>query len=421
MRQAMLRLSFPRRKSGEVEKLRAKAKQLKEWFESAMVMVDNVPTGVAWSDPQNGFIVTYVNSYGKAMLAPFTEDGGASLTGQPVDRLFPPLAARRAELADPARLPIQETIRYGTLVLDLRVLAIRNADGAYIGAMVAWTDVTRRAGLADAFEQDVKSVVGAVAAAVAMLRGTAERMSAVAGQVAQRSGTMARVAADATGHVQSVAAAIKELSASSGEIGRQVAQSSQVATRAVDEVRRTDGTVQSLSQAAQKIGEVVTLIHNIAGQTNLLALNATIEAARAGEAGKGFAVVASEVKNLAGQTAKATEEISSQVAAIQGATGEAVAAIRGIGGTIEQVNGIGGTIAAAVDEQAAATRGIASNVQHAAAGTQEVMTNVDGVAAASTDTGAAITEVLGSADELSRQSDRLREEVESFLAAIHAA
>jgi methyl-accepting chemotaxis protein len=417
----MLRLSFPRRKSGEAEKLRAKVKQLKEWFESAMVMVDNVPTGVAWSDPQNGFTVTYVNAYGKAMLAPFTEDGGESLTGHPVEHLFAPLAARRAEIADPARLPIQETIRYGSLVLDVRVLAIRNAEGAYIGAMVAWSDVTRRAGLAAAFEQDVKSVVGAVAEAVAMLRHTAERMSAAAGQVAQRSGTMARMAADATLHVQSVAAATEELGASSGEIGRQVAQSSAAAMRAVDEVRRTDGTVQSLSEAAQKIGEVVTLIHSIAGQTNLLALNATIEAARAGEAGKGFAVVASEVKSLANQTAKATEEIASQVAAIQSATGEAVAAIRGIGGTIEEVNGIGGAIAESVGQQAAATREIAGNVQHAAAGTQEVSVNVDGVAAAAAEAGAAIAEVLGSADELSRQSDLLRQEVESFLAAIHAA
>jgi methyl-accepting chemotaxis protein len=417
----MLRFAFPRRKSGEVEKLRAKAKQLKEWFESAMVMVDNVPTGVAWSDPQNGFTVTYVNAYGKSMLAPFTEDGGASLTGQPIERLFPPLAARRAELADPARLPIQETIRYGALVLDLRVLAIRNAEGVYIGAMVAWTDVTRRAGLADAFEQDVKSVVGAVAGTVTTLRRTAERMSTAAGQAAQRSGAMAQMAADATAQVEAVAAATEELGASSGEIGRQVAESSGVAMRAVDEARRTDGTVQSLADAAQKIGEVVTLIHSIAGQTNLLALNATIEAARAGEAGKGFAVVASEVKNLASQTAKATEEISSQVAAIQGATGEAVAAIRGIGGTIEQVNGIGGAIAAAVKEQAAATREIASSVQSAAAGTQDVAANADWVAAASAEAGAAIVEVLGSADELTLQSERLRQEVESFLAAIQAA
>jgi len=417
----MLPLSFSRKRKTEVEKLRAKAKQFKEWFESAMVMVDNVPIGVAWSDPKKNFEVTYINTCGRAMLAPFVPGGGDALTGKPVHTLFTPLEQRIAELSDPARLPLHETIQLGSVVLDIKVLAICNGEGAYIGAMAVWSDVTRRAQLAEMFEDSVKGVVAAVAAAAEGMRSTAGHMSSASGQVTQRSTTVATAAAQATTHVQSAAAAASQLSASSNEIGRKMAESSQIATRAVDEARRTNGTVQSLAEAAQKIGEVVTLIQNIAGQTNLLALNATIEAARAGAAGKGFAVVASEVKALANQTAKATEEIATQIAAIQAATGEAVSAIRGIGITIERVNEIGGAIASAVEEQTVATREIATSIESAAAGTHAVSSNISGVTSAAHETGAAVTEVLGSAETLSQQSDRLHREVESFLATIHAA
>jgi len=179
--------------------------------------------------------------------------------------------------------------------------------------------------------------------------------------------------------------------------------------------------VQGLSAAAQKIGDVVKLISDIASQTNLLALNATIEAARAGEAGKGFAVVASEVKGLANQTAKATEEISAQVAAMQGATSEAVTAIQGIGGTIGTINEIATTIAAAVEEQGAATQEIARNVQGAAEGTHQVSANIVGVNQAAAETGAAADQVLTSAEELGRQAETLRADIDSFLAEIRAA
>jgi murein DD-endopeptidase MepM/ murein hydrolase activator NlpD len=178
--------------------------------------------------------------------------------------------------------------------------------------------------------------------------------------------------------VQTVAAAAEELNASIAEIGRQVQSASTMAGGAVQQAEKTNQQVQGLAEAAQKIGDVVKLISDIAAQTNLLALNATIEAARAGDAGKGFAVVASEVKNLATQTAKATEEISQQIASIQAATGEAVGAIQGIGKTIVEINQVASSIAAAVEEQNASTREIARNVQETSAGTQEVSSNIDG-------------------------------------------
>jgi len=221
--------------------------------------------------------------------------------------------------------------------------------------------------------------------------------------------------------VQTVAAATEELSSSVNEISRQVSESSRIANVAVDEANKTNITVAGLSDAAQKIGEVVGLINNIASQTNLLALNATIEAARAGEAGKGFAVVASEVKNLANQTAKATEDIQGQVGQMQSVTGTAVDAIKGITGTIQRMSEITTTIASAVEEQGAATREIARNVQQASTGTREVSSNIGGVTQAAGETGHMAGSVLGATKELSRQTDRLRQEVDAFVRRVRTS
>nr|WP_283814339.1 methyl-accepting chemotaxis protein [Bradyrhizobium japonicum] len=225
----------------------------------------------------------------------------------------------------------------------------------------------------------------------------------------------------ASENVQTVAAAAEELSSSMTEISRRLAHATEVVGKAASDGQRSNARVQSLADAAQKIGDVVSFINGIAGQTNLLALNATIEAARAGEAGRGFAVVASEVKALATQTAKATEEIGAQVTAVQGETSGAVDGIQSICGTIQQVDEISAAIAAAVGQQGTATQEIAQNVQQAAARTGEVSQNIAGVTDGIAATGTAAEEVLGSAVELARQSQRLREEVDRFLAQIRAA
>ena len=275
--------------------------------------------------------------------------------------------------------------------------------------------------LTQEFDRLVLQALGRVSAAATQLQATAQTMSATAEQTTRQADAVASASHEATGNVETVAAATEELTASISEIGRQVAESTRIAGQAVTTAEKTDGTVRGLVDAAQRIGEVVQLITDIASQTNLLALNATIEAARAGEAGKGFAVVASEVKNLASQTAKATEEIGSQIAGIQEISRQAAGAIAEIGRVIAEINHISTTIAAAVEEQGAATKEISRNVQQAARGTQQVSGNIAGVSEAAASTGDASREVLTAADGLNHEATDLRGFVSRFLADMRAA
>jgi methyl-accepting chemotaxis protein len=270
------------------------------------------------------------------------------------------------------------------------------------------------------FDKVIGEVVGSVASASNELQSTAQSMSATAEETSRQSNAVAGASEEMTQNVQTVASATEELSASIREIGNQVTESTRIVGGAVTQANETNAKVKALSEAAQKIGDVVTLINEIASQTNLLALNATIEAARAGDAGKGFAVVASEVKNLASQTAKATEEIAGQVKAIQESTDSSAQAIQGITETINRVSEISTMIASAVEQQGAATQEISKNVQQAAAGTTEVSSNISGVTQASQQTSTGATQVLSAASELAKNGDRLKREVDGFLHSVRA-
>jgi len=274
---------------------------------------------------------------------------------------------------------------------------------------------------ADGFETAIGRIVENVSSASRSLQDAAHSLSRTAESTQQLAVVVTGASEEASVNVQSVSASTEELASSVAEIARQVQESSRIAAEAVQQAGRTDTRIAELSQLAHRVGDVVKFITAIADQTNLLALNATIEAARAGEAGRGFAVVAQEVKALAGQTAKATEEISGQIAAIQTATHDSVGAVKEIGTTISRISGVAAAIAAAIEQQGAATQEIARNVQQASQGTSRVAENISDVNRGAGETGAASNEVLSSAELLANESAQLKREVATFLETVRAA
>jgi methyl-accepting chemotaxis protein len=283
------------------------------------------------------------------------------------------------------------------------------------------TGLTTRQESLDRVGATFYGIIATVSSAATELEATAGALTHTAELTQRLSTSVAAASEEASSNVQSVASATEELGSSVNEISRQVQESSRIAGEAVRQAEATDARIAQLSQAASRIGDVVKLITAIAEQTNLLALNATIEAARAGEAGRGFAVVASEVKALASQTAKATEDISTQISSMQSATRESVAAIKEIGTTISRISEIAATVAAAVEEQGGATQEIAKNVQRAARGTAEVASNIVEVNRGAAETGSASGEVLAAAGSLAGESTRLKDEIENFLNTFRAA
>jgi methyl-accepting chemotaxis protein len=275
--------------------------------------------------------------------------------------------------------------------------------------------------LADDFDQKVGSIIQTVSSASAELNSTAEAMVNVSDQASGRAATVAAASEQASANVQTVASAAEEMATSIGEISGQMVQASEASQKAVNSAQNTSQQIEVLSNKAEKIGDVVKIISDIAEQTNLLALNATIESARAGEAGKGFAVVASEVKELAGQTGKATEEINRQIEEVQMATKDAVASMSEITSGIAHLNDVATAIAAAMEEQGATSQEISRSVQEAAVGTNDVNQNIAGVSEAAQEAGAAASQVTSASHELSTQSERLKTEVSDFIQQVRAS
>jgi methyl-accepting chemotaxis protein len=394
----------------------AKAAQMKEWFESAMVMVDHVTRGIAWGDPSKGFTITYINASGRTMLTPALV-AGETLDNRTLLTLFPELAGHRRAL-EAGTAPVHLMVGFGGLRLRLDVVPIRNREGKHTGSMASWDDATREQQMTRAFETNVRGATARVAGMVSDLQATATRMNRSA-ETAGRQVEAASSASQLTNqNLQTLSVAAEQLASSVQEISRQTMQSVQVAREATTMTQQTDLIVRDLVDGAQKIGDIVGLITSIAAQTNLLALNATIEAARAGDAGKGFAVVAGEVKSLATQTSLATQQISSQIANIQATTRGAVDALARIATNIGQVSEIATVIASAVEEQGAATAQIARNAGEVSANTESVGSNISGLAGNAEEVRAAASHVLGASGSLGEETARMMSEVDGFLVAM---
>jgi methyl-accepting chemotaxis protein len=326
-------------------------------------------------------------------------DTGYAARHDEIGALAGALETFKQQAADKVRIEAQERER------NAGAMARQQAIESYVGE----------------FESMVRQTLSQLGDASGQMRTTSAGLSTISRQTNERVQVAGKASGEASMSVETVAAASEELSASINDISQQAAHAAGIASRAVGQARDTDGTVQGLAQSAGRIGEVVGLINTIAAQTNLLALNATIEAARAGEAGRGFAVVASEVKSLASQTAKATEEISEQIADIQKVAGEAIDAIKNIGGIIGEVNEVATAIAAAVQQQGAATQEITRSTQFAAQGTKNVSDNITGVKADADAAAAAAEDVKQASQTLETQSQQLGNQVTQFLGKIRAA
>ncbi|MCE1237568.1 MAG: methyl-accepting chemotaxis protein [Hyphomicrobiales bacterium] len=387
-----------------------------------VAMLDQMPVNVLLADPTNGDIV-YANRTSIETLKTIRHELPAGLdpeklVGRSMDIFHKNPAHQRRIVADPKNLPWLAKIRVGRERLDLRANAIYASDGSYLGCMVTWSVVTALADAIDHFETKVGAAIETVAGAVAGLNGHAEGMTRIAEGTSEEAARSADAAGAAGANVESVAAAVHELDSSIAEISRQASISADVARGGVVHAGVARDKVQRLTEASEKIGHVVGLIQDIAAQTNLLALNATIEAARAGDAGRGFAVVASEVKNLAGQTTKATEEITGQIQTIQQATREAVDSMAEISGTIDRMNEVASGISAAVEEQSATTAEIARSVADAASGTRMVAETMGQLERTAQETGVSARAMSEGVRSTASESETMRTEVQRFLGII---
>jgi len=382
-------------------------------------VAENLPVNILTLDPQSG-IITYANRTSIVTLKRIREHlpqglDPEKIVGTSFDIFHKRPEHQRAIVADPKNLPWRAKIKLGPERMDLNIPPVFDVQGRYVAAALTWSVITELSNSIDAFDAIMEEAMQGVRRANGSMRDAADSVIGSTREATETATSASSGAEQTSANVQAVAAAAEELDSSISEISRQVDQSRGITKNAVQEARETSQSVQALADASQKIGQIVSLIQNIAGQTNLLALNATIEAARAGEAGKGFAVVAQEVKNLASQTAKATEEISEQIAAIQESTQSTVAAIGRISTTIDTIDETSVAISAAVEEQAATTSEISRSVTEAATGSASVSQAMGDVAQAARRSAESGKSMTTSASTVDAECERVARAVADFI------
>lgn len=379
-------------------------------------MVEFVPINIMYAD--RDFNIQYINpASAKTLkkienLLPVKVE---EIVGKSIDIFHKNPSHQRKVLSSPENFPHHARFKLGPESMSLQANALKNIKGEWVGTMVNWELITDRVRLAEDFERDVGTIVETVGSAAAELEASSVTMSSGAEETSKQVQAVAAASEEAERNVQSVASAAEEMNASIAEISKRVQEAANITKTAVDEATNANKIMGNLATSSEEIGQVVKTINSIAQQTNLLALNATIEAARAGEAGKGFAVVANEVKELARQTAKATEEISQKISGVQADTKQSVTALKLIEDTIGKINGISVDIANSVEEQSASTGEISRNASEATIGTRSVTENITEVAKVAEDSGRTASEVQSASQNLSDESEKLRQAVKYFL------
>lgn len=412
---------------GPLQALFEGVEALKETVERAyagLQMIDNVPTAVMVADPKDDFKITYMNASSDDVLSKIKHllpEKSADILGKSVDIFHKNPEHQRQLLSDPKNLPWSTVIALGDEKIRLKINAINNTRGEYIGPMLCWDVITQQHRMEEDFDRNINAIVGQLSTAIDAMQHQMEALGEDAQAAVSTSENVSSAAETTASNVETVAAAAEELSSSIREISEQLSRSTQMATDASSMSVDASTQAEGLSEAAEKISEVVTMISTIAGQTNLLALNATIEAARAGAAGKGFAVVASEVKTLANQTARATKDIETQIESVQGIASNTVEAVRRVTDQMDQMGQIFASVAAAVEEQSAATSEISGNAQKAASGTQSVTSQMTKVHESGIRSSKTAEKTLEAAQELAIVNEQLGNAAAGFLKSVQDA